>query len=643
MDTHTNGMRRRIFLQHAGAWGLLAALGHFAPVYARADARSAALLGHPAADATGERVFDLTIAHVPLQVNGRVGKAVALNGTVPGPLLRLREGDTAVLRVTNRLQEISSIHWHGVLLPPAMDGVPGVSFGGIKPGETFTYRFPVRQSGTYWAHSHSGGQELLGLYFPLILDPAAPEPFHYNRDYVVMLSDWSFASPATIISKLKKEAGYYNFQKRTLGDFFRDGQHNGWSATVQDRLSWSKMRMDPTDFADVTGYTYTYLLNGLPPAGNWTGMFHPGEKVRLRCIAAGAMTYFDVRIPDLKMTVVQVDGQNVQPVEVDEFRIGPGETYDVLVQPDDRAYTLFAEAMDRSGYTRGTLAPRPGMRAAMPQRRPRPLRTMADMGMDMSGMAGMDMKGTETPATKTPDMGMTGHQTHGMDAADTPSPTPAPHDAMQHKGMAGMEPMQGMEMPGRATGGLQGPSLPGSPPVPHGPDTHGPGNSAIPMETRSRLDSPGAGFEGTNARVLVYADLKSLTPQPDQRAPEREIELHITGNMERYMWSFNGKKYAEAPAPIAFRYGERLRLILVNDTMMEHPIHLHGMWMELENGAGASQPRKHTISVKPAERLSVAITADAPGQWALHCHLLLHMELGMFRVVEVSPTTEVKG
>jgi CopA family copper-resistance protein len=642
MDTQTNGMRRRIFLQHAGAWGLLAALGHCAPAYSRSDARSAALLGHPAADATGERVFDFTIDHVSLQVNGRVGKAVALNGTVPGPLLRLREGDTAVLRVTNRLQEISSIHWHGVLLPPDMDGVPGVSFGGIKPGETFTYRFPVRQSGTYWAHSHSGGQELLGLYFPLILDPTTPEPFHYNRDYVVMLSDWSFESPATIISKLKREAGYYNFQKRTLGDFFRDGQHNGWSATVKDRLSWAKMRMDPTDFADVTGYTYTYLLNGLPPDANWTGVFHPGETVRLRCIAAGAMTYFDVRIPDLTMTVVQVDGQNVQPVEVDEFRIGPGETYDVLVQPNDRAYTLFAEAMDRSGYTRGTLAPRLGMSAAIPQRRPRPLRTMADMGM--SGMEGMDMPGMEKSSTEKSGMDMPGHQMTGMDTPNKAGTNvTTEHDAMQHNGMAGMEPMQGMEMPGRATVGLQGPSLPGSPPVPHGPDTHGPGNSAIPMETRSRLDSPGAGFEGTNARVLVYADLKSLAPQPDQRTPEREIELHITGNMERYMWSFNGKKYTEAPAPIAFHYGERLRLRLVNDTMMEHPIHLHGMWMELENGAGALQPRKHTISVKPAERLSVAITADAPGQWALHCHLLLHMELGMFRVVEVSPATERKG
>jgi len=376
MDTHTNGMRRRVFLQRAGALGLLAALGRFAPAYARADARSAALLGRPVTDATSESVFDLTIDHVPLPVNGRVGQAVALNGTVPGPLLRLREGDNAVLRVTNRLQEISSIHWHGVLLPPDMDGVPGVSFGGIKPGETFTYRFPVRQSGTYWAHSHSGGQELLGLYFPLILDPIEPEPFHYDRDYVVMLSDWSFESPATIISKLKKQAGYYNFQRRTLGDFFRDVQNNGWSATVKDRLSWSKMRMDPTDFADVTGYTYTYLLNGLTPDANWTGVFRPGETVRLRCIAAGAMTYFDVRISDLKMTVVQMDGQNVQPVEVDEFRIAPGETYDIIVQPADRAYTLLAEAMDRSGYTRGTLAPRLGMSAAVPARRPRPLRDL---------------------------------------------------------------------------------------------------------------------------------------------------------------------------------------------------------------------------------------------------------------------------
>ena len=633
-DTPVHGVRRREVLQRAGTLGLLAALGHFAPAYAKADASSAALRTQQVVEATGaatgERVVNLTIADLPLRIHGRIGNAVALNGTVPGPLVRLREGDTAVLRVTNRLQEISSIHWHGLLLPPDMDGVPGVSFGGIKPGETFTYRFPVRQSGTYWAHSHSGGQELLGLYFPLILDPMEPEPFHYDREYVVMLSDWSFEAPATIISKLKKQAGYYNFQRRTLSDFFRDMQNNGWSATVKDRLSWSKMRMDPTDFADVTGYTYTYLLNGLTPDANWTGVFSPGETVRLRCIAAGAMTYFDVRIPDLPMTVVQVDGQNVQPVEVDEFRIGPGETYDVIVRPADRAYTVFAEAMDRSGYTRGTLAPRLGMSAAIPLRRPRPLRTMADMGMDMAGMEGMDMPETAQPGTTQPGMDITGHQMHGMDAVEAARATVA----------ARREAMQGHAMPGMAPGGLQGPSLPGSPPVPHGPDTHGPGNSAIPMQTRSRLDDPGSGFEGTNARVLVYADLKSVAPQPDQREPAREIELHITGNMERYMWSFNGKKYSEDPTPIPFRYGERLRVILVNDTMMEHPIHLHGMWMELENGAGAYQPRKHTVSVKPAERLTVAITADALGPWALHCHLLLHMELGMFRVVEVSPAME---
>jgi CopA family copper-resistance protein len=570
MERDINGIRRREVLQRAGALGLLAALGHVPPAYARTDARSAAVRAQQMAEATdtaaGEHVIDLTIADLPLRLHGRIGNAIALNGTVPGPLVRLREGDTAVLRVTNRLQEISSIHWHGLLLPPTMDGVPGVSFGGIKPGETFTYRFPVRQSGTYWAHSHSGGQELLGLYFPLILDPLEPEPFHYDRDYVVMLSDWSFESPETIISKLKKQAGYYNFQRRTLRDFFRDTQNNGWLATVKDRLSWSKMRMDPTDFADVTGYTYTYLLNGLPPDANWTGVFRPGETVRLRCIAAGAMTYFDVRIPDLKMTVVQVDGQHVQPIEVDEFRLGPGETCDVIVHPADRAYTVFAEAMDRSGYTRGTLAPRLGMSAALPPRRPRPLRTMADMGMDMAGMEGMDMAGTAQPG-----MDITGHQMHGMDAVEAARATIA----------AKREAMQGHTMPGMAHGSLQGPSLPGSPPVPHGPDTHGPGNSAIPMETRSRLDDPGSGFKGTNVRVLVYADLKSVAPQLDQREPEREIELHITGNMERYMWSFNGKKYSEDPTPIPFRYGERLRLILVNDTMMEHPIHLHGMWMEL--------------------------------------------------------------
>ena len=599
-----------------------------APAFAWADARTSAVpAGAAQGGVAGERVVDLVIDALDIPINGRVAHAMAVNGTLPGPVVRFREGETAVLRVTNRLEEISSIHWHGILLPPEMDGVPGVSFGGIRPGETFTYRFPVRQSGTYWAHSHSGGQELLGVYFPFIIDPIAPEPFTYDREYVVMLSDWSFERPETIISRLKKQAGYYNFQKRTVTDFVRDVRENGWSATISNRLAWSGMRMDPTDFADVTGYTYTYLLNGQSPEANWTGLFTPGEKVRLRFIDAGAMTLFDLRIPGLPMTVVQADGQNVQPIDIDEFRIGPGETLDVIVSPEDRAYTVFAEAMDRSGYTRGTLTPRAGLTVAVPARRPRPLRTMADMGMEGhdAGAHAPDVAG----------MDISGHQGHNLAAVEQESAAAeqtreAAHDAAAHGAAV-------------AAAAMRGPALPGSPPVPHGPDTHGPANSSIAMMTRSRLDDPGSGFDRTSSRVLVYADLRSVNPQPDQRAPEREVELHITGNMERYMWSFDGKKYSEARTPIAFQYGERLRLVLVNDTMMEHPIHLHGMWMELENGAGPYQPRKHTVTVKPAERLTVAITADAPGQWAMHCHLLLHMEMGMFRVVEVSRASEVRS
>jgi CopA family copper-resistance protein len=609
-------MSRREWLEGSGALAVVSVLQRFAPTYAWADVATAAV--QPMPSAAGESVIDLTVGSFRLPVNSRFGGAVAINGNVPGPLLRLREGNNAVLRVTNRLNEISSIHWHGVLVPADMDGVPGVSFAGIPAGETFTYRFPVRQNGTYWYHSHAGGQELLGMYAPLIIDPIEPEPFSYDRDFVVMLSDWSFESPLRIISKLKKQAGYYNFQRRTVEDFFRDVRHNGFSATVRERLSWSKMRMDPTDFADVTGYTYTYLMNGLTPEANWTAVFRPSERVRLRFIAAGAMTYFDIRIPGLKMTVVQADGQNVQPIEVDEFRIAPGETYDVIVQPENRAYTLFAEALDRSGYTRGTLAPRAGMTAPLPERRPRPIRTIADMGMDVSGM---DMKGMSMPG-----MDITGHHMQGMDMADR----------VRHENAEHHDKSAAMKM-----AGLQGPALPGTPPVMHGPDHHGAGNTSIAMFSRSRLDEPGDGFETAEGRVLVYTDLKSTTPQRDQRPETREIELHLTGNMDRYMWSFDGKKYSEAPTPIPFHYGERLRVILVNDTMMEHPIHLHGMWMELENGAGRHQPRKHTISVKPAERLSFLVSADAPGQWAMHCHLLLHMEMGMFRVVEVSPGREM--
>ena len=627
MPTSLSQMTRREWLHRSAVASAWAALAPLTSAFARGEASVAGIPGVQPGTRNANPI-DLTIADFPLPVNGRIGKAMAVNGSVPGPLVRLREGQEAILRVTNRLNEIASIHWHGIILPPDMDGVPGVSFAGIKPGETFTYRFPVQQSGTYWAHSHSGGQELLGVYFPLVIDPVDGDRFAYDRDYVVMLSDWSFESPETIISKLKKQAGYFNFQKRTVADFARDVRNNGWAPTIRERASWSKMRMDPTDFADVTGYTYTYLMNGLTPDANWTGVFTPGERVRLRFIDAGAMTFFDVRIPGLKLRVVQADGQNVQPVEVDEFRIGPGETYDVIVEPGDRAYTVFAEAMDRSGFTRGTLAPRPGTTAAIPPRRSRPLRTMADMGMDMRGMEGMDMSG----AAATPTMDMTGHDAQGLGTMQ------AARDKADDARDAAHA-----NMPGMTSTPMGGPGVPGSPPLLHGPDTHGPASSSIAMVARSRVDEPGSGFEGTDSRVLVYADLKSVAPYPDRREPAREVELHITGNMERYMWSFDGKKYSEAKAPIPFQYGERLRLVLVNDTMMEHPIHLHGMWMELENGAGEYLPRKHTISVKPAERLTLAITADAPGRWAMHCHLLLHMEMGMFRVVEVLPAPTVSS
>ncbi len=573
-------LRRRQFLQGAGAVGLLAALEGLAPSYAGQLVRAA-----NGAEMDPEGLFfNLDINHTSLDIGGKDAHAITVNGTIPGPLIRLKEGQITTMAVTNHLKEDTSIHWHGILLPPGMDGVPGVSFAGIRPGKTFTYKFPVKQSGTYWYHSHSGLQEQLGHFGPLIIDPIEPDPFSYDREYVVMLSDWTFENPYRVLAKLKKQSDYYNFQKRTVGDFFKDISKKGFGPAFAERKMWAKMRMSATDFADISGYTYTYLMNGRAPASNWTGRFRPGEKIRLRFINAAAMTYFDLRIPGLKMTVVQADGQNVQPVMVDEFRIGVAETYDVIIEPkEDRAYTIFAESMDRSGYAAGTLAPREGMTAPLPERRKRPVLSMADMGMADMGMGGMDMKG--------------------------------------------MDGMEGMKMDMK------------SEPVPikkHGPDKHGPGNSMVAEMPRNRLDDPGVGLENTGTRVLVYNDLRSIAPGYDKRAPEREIELHLTGNMERYIWSFDGKKFSEAKGPIKFRNGERLRLTMINDTMMSHPIHLHGMWMELDNGAGEFRPRKHTVNVKPAEQLSVIISVDAPGNWAFHCHLLYHMDMGMFRIVSVT-------
>jgi CopA family copper-resistance protein len=568
---------RRQFLRSTALATLLTHMETLAPVYAATPSRRRRKVGP----------IDLSIDEIGFAVAGKTFPAIAINGTIPGPLLRLQEGQNAVIRVTNRLRrDFTSIHWHGILLPFRMDGVPGVSFAGIPPGETFEYRFPVRQNGTYWYHSHSAAQEQLGVYGPMIIDPEGNDPVRYDREYVVVLGDWLHGSPEKMLGKLKNQSNYSNYDRRTVGDFLRDASGGGLKAAVAERKMWGAMRMDPTDIADITGYYYTFLMNGLGPASNWTGIFRAGERVRLRFINAAALTFFDVRIPGLRMTVVQADGQNVKPVTVDEFRIGVAETYDVIVEPaGNRAYTIFAESMDRSGFARGTLAPRAGMSAPLPERRRAPVRTMADMGMAMGGM--------------------------------------------NHGNSSGGSPMGGMDH--SAHGNTGGSAVA----HPHAPDQHGPGNQAVPMSIASRLREPGTGLEGMPWRVLVYTDLQSLEPGYDRRKPEREIELHATGNMQRYMWSFDGKKYSDSK-PIEFYYGERLRFTWVNDTMMEHPLHLHGMWMELDNGHGAHKPRKHTIVLKPGERLSSEITVDAPGLWAFHCHILYHMEVGMFRVVSVT-------
>lgn len=584
MNTRFSNARRR-WLRGAGGAIVSALLPVNRPARARAD-HTAGVSPTPAT-----ATFDLSIAAHDLTLDGRTGAAVALNDAVPGPLLEWHEGQDVVVNVTNRLSVDTSIHWHGILLPFEMDGVPGVTFRGIAPGQTFQYRFPVTQSGTYWYHSHSGMQEQRGVYAPIVIHPHRGEPDPCARDYVVMLSDWTFEDPHQVLARLKKMSDYYNFRQFTVANGY--GQAGEGSATAWTRkLAWDRMRMMPTDIADVTGATYTYLMNGRTPAANWTGLFRPGERVRLRFINAAAMSYFNVRIPGLEMQVVAADGQAVVPVATDEFQIGVAETYDVVVTPGaDPAYTIMAEAMDRSGFAAGTLAQRAGARAAVPALRPRPLLGMVDMGMDMD-MAGHDA--------------MAGH---GSSAAAMPA----------HHGHAM-------------------PMAPGTGPIVarHGPDTHGPGNIGVATVQRDRLGERGTGLAAAPHRVLVYKDLRRRATDFDPRPPTRTLEIHLTGHMERYMWSFDGKQFHEVDGPIEFTHGERLRLVLVNDTMMNHPIHLHGMWLELENGQDGALPRKHTVNVMPGARVSALINADAPGRWAFHCHLLMHMEMGMFRVVRVA-------
>ncbi len=582
---------RRHFLQSVAGSGLALGAGSLLPAWARSADQGN--LGIPALSGTN---YDLTVGEFPVRINGRAGQAVGINGTIPSPLIRFTEGEEITLNVTNTLKETTSIHWHGLLVPFHMDGVPGVSFPGIKPGETFQYKYSVPQNGTYWYHSHSGLQEPLGMYGPLIIDPKDADPVEYDREYIIVISDWTFVHPMRLFSKLKKMSDSFNFQKRTFPDFLRDARQNGLGATMRERGAWNRMRMAPTDISDVTGATYTYLINGRGTEDNWNGVFTPGERVRLRIINAASMSMFNVRIPGLPMTIVQADGLNVQPLEIDEFQMGVAETYDVIIEPKEaRAFAFVAESIDRSGQVVATFGPEPGMRAAIPALREKPLLTMKDMGMDHSNM----------------DMG--DGDMSGMD-----------HSGMDHSSMD----MSGMDHSGMDMGPRE---------VIEAKIERGPGVVNIAMAPTSRLHEPGIGLENVAHRTLTYADLRSLDPNPDTRAPEREIVLHLTSNMERYMWSFDGVKFTHVKDTIKLYEGERVRMTMINDTMMPHPIHLHGMFFDLVNGSETHKPRKHTVIVKPGEKLSWDIDAEHVGDWAFHCHLFFHMLAGMFQVVTLLP------
>ncbi len=590
---------RRRFVQGLAAGGVLVGAAASLADRAWSQPRNAATGSAPVLRGTE---FDLVIAESPVNFTGAARVATTINGSIPAPTLYWREGDTVTIRVTNRLAEATSIHWHGILLPFQMDGVPGISFPGIAPGETFTYRFRVRQSGTYWYHSHSGMQEQTGMYGAIVIEPADGETIRANRDYVVQLSDWTDDDPMRVLAKLKIQGDVYNFNQPTVVDFLHDVSRDGLRSAIDKRQMWNQMRMSPTDLADLSAYTLTYLMNGVTPAGNWTALFRPGERVRLRFINGAANTFYDVRIPGLQLTVVQADGVDVEPVTVDEFRFGPGETYDVLVEPSQDVHTIFAQAMDRTGYARGTLASRPGLVAPVPALDPVQWLTMADM------MGGMDHG----------DGGMAAGMQHGN------------HGASMNHGAA-MNHGASMNHAAHSQGSL----APAAARVRHASTEYGASTDMRVDMPRTNLDDPGVGLRGIGRRVLTLADLHTVDGPIDPRGPEREVELHLTGNMERYTWSFDGLEFGGS-TPVRFRYGERLRVILHNDTMMSHPMHMHGMWSELESPEGRFQVRRHTIPVQPAQRISFLVTADALGRWAWHCHLSFHMDMGMFREVIVA-------
>ncbi len=597
---------RRSLLQGAVLLGGGAAISALLPDWAlSASTETASTLP----TLSGEDI-KLTIGHTPITIDGKSQHAVTINGTVPGPLLRLKEGQRVRISVTNTLDEDTSIHWHGLLVPSHMDGVPGLSFPGIPPGGTFVYEFPVIQSGAYWYHSHSSLQEAEGHHAPIIIEPAQPDPVMSDREHVIVLADHSEMHPHLVFQRLKQQAGVFNYQRQTVA-----GLLAGKDQTLAERLEWAKMLMDPTDISDVTGAVQTFLVNGHGPKDNWTGLFTPGERVRLRFINAAAQMIFNVRVPGLRFTVVAADGQNVRPVEVDEFQIGNAETYDVIVRPtEDRAYTLVAEAIDRSGMGRATLAPRAGMSGDVPPLRERPVLTMKDMGMDMSAhgaMPGMDhaaMPGMDHAA-------MTG-------MAATPPPGMAPP---RQRGSDVMGDMGGMKM--NMLDWSKAPQV-----------KKGPGVQMIAPMPMDRTGEPGLGLESVGHRVLVYKDLVALERNPDARPPDRAMDIHLTGNMERFWWGFDGWKFSESPPPYSFRSGERVRVTLINDSMMTHPIHLHGHFFELVHGPVGYMPRKHTVSVAPGGKVTFDVTAET-GDWAFHCHMLYHMHAGMFQVFKVRPAT----
>ncbi|EDY86380.1 copper-resistance protein, CopA family protein [gamma proteobacterium HTCC5015] len=595
-------------MQGLAAGGVLAAT----PSWLQAAVKGATALG--SAPVLSGREIDLVIAETPVNFTGVTRMATTINGSIPAPTLRLREGDDVTIRVTNRLPVATSIHWHGILLPYQMDGVPGISFKGIAPGETFVYRFKLQQSGTYWYHSHSAFQEMTGMYGALIIEPRE-EKHRADQDYVVELSDWTDEDPMRALSKLKVQSDVYNFNQSTFFDFTDDVSKMGLQAALEKRQMWNQMRMSPTDLADLSAATFTFLMNGTAPAGNWNGLFQRGDRVRLRFINAASNSFYDVRIPGLKLTVIQADGQDVEPVTVDEFRFGPGETYDVMVEPQDDAYTIFAQSMERSGYARGTLSVRQGLTAPVPEPDSPEWLTMKDM---MGAMGG-------------------GAMGHDMMKMDSMGQTKMDHSQMSG-GMAMDHSMHGMQQ------GSDNPLAKPSSTIRHARTEYGASVDQRVDTPSTNLDDPGIGLRNLSQRglrpqghrVLTLADLKSIDGVlDDRRPPARELELHLTGNMERYSWSFDGLEFGKS-TPVSLRHNERVRIILQNDTMMTHPMHLHGMWSELETDQGELRVRRHTIPVQPAQRISFLTTPHDLGRWAWHCHLLFHMDAGMFREVVVS-------